>query len=303
MRKIRIENSPVSFCLFLIVLPARVFVQMPLKITFYNPGNASIFPVCSEFVVGYSQMILVDAQFQRNDARTLVATIKLIGKRLIAVFVTHHDPDYYFGLDVIEDAFPDVPILAAPETVARIRANNRQKLAIWGPVLKRNAPRRIVVPQPFHGDRLYVDGHEILVKGNSRQRQREPCTIFLWQPQLKMVFGGVPVLGDNLHVWMADTQTKKSIRRRIELLNEIIGLRPKTVIPAHFLPGARLTTRSAEFTKNYIDNFVQELAKAGNNSKRLIKAMKNKYPTLQTESVLEISARVMTGEQKWDAGC
>lgn len=44
----------------------------PLKMEVYNPGEKSIFPVSSEIISGKNEVVLIDAQFQRNDAEALV---------------------------------------------------------------------------------------------------------------------------------------------------------------------------------------------------------------------------------------
>ena len=112
-----------------------------LKLEVYNPDVKSIFPYSSEIVSGKTEVVLIDAQFQRNDAEVLVQKIKATGKKLTTVYISHSDPDYYFGLDVIRVAFPDARIVATAQTVAAIRASKDRKLAYWGPILKGNAPR------------------------------------------------------------------------------------------------------------------------------------------------------------------
>jgi 16S rRNA (cytosine967-C5)-methyltransferase len=74
--------------------------------------------------------ILIDAQFQRNDAEQLVQQIKQSGKKLSTVYVSHSDPDYYFGLDVIQAAFPNAKIVATPQTVAAIKSNMEGKKSV-----------------------------------------------------------------------------------------------------------------------------------------------------------------------------
>lgn len=48
----------------------------PLKLDVYNPGAQSMFPVSSELITGQTDAVLIDAQFQRNDAQALVQKIK-----------------------------------------------------------------------------------------------------------------------------------------------------------------------------------------------------------------------------------
>ena len=126
----------------------------PLKLEVYNPGAKSMFPVSSELVMGQADAVLIDAQFQRNDAEALVQKIKASGKKLTTVYISHSDPDYYFGLDVIQAAFPKAKIVATAPTVAAIKASMDGKLAYWGPVLKDNAPKKLVLPAVLASDRI-----------------------------------------------------------------------------------------------------------------------------------------------------
>src|SRR5688572_16881731 len=92
-----------------------------LDIDVYNTGAAGLFPVSSTIISGPTEVLLIDAQFQRNDAQALVKKLKATGKTLKAIYISHGDPDFYFGLDTILAAFPGVKVLATPATVAAIK--------------------------------------------------------------------------------------------------------------------------------------------------------------------------------------
>jgi len=270
----------------------------PLKLDVYNPGAKSMFPVSSEIVTGQTDAVLIDAQFQRNDAEALVQKIKATGKKLTTVYISHSDPDYYFGLDVIHAAFPDAKIVATPQTVAAIQASKDGKLAHWGPILKDNAPRSLVVPEALSGDSLELEGRKIQVVGLDGPT---PARSFAWIPSLKAVVGGIPVSA-NIHVWVADTQTLESRRDWLKTLDRIQALHPKTVVPGHYLPNADgsapYTIASVKFTRGYLEAFETEAAKA-QDSAALIAAMKKRYPKLEDASSLELGAKVIKGEMKW----
>src|SRR5450830_337073 len=125
----------------------------PLTLDVYNPGEAAIFPVASVLVSGQHDAVLIDAQFSRGDAEKLVQKIRASGKKLTTIYISHSDPDYYFGLDVIKAAFPQAKIVATADTVAEIKRKADAKLAYWGPILKNNAPQAIVIPQALTGKR------------------------------------------------------------------------------------------------------------------------------------------------------
>lgn len=270
----------------------------PLKLDVYNPGAKSMFPVSSELVTGQVDAVLIDAQFQRNDAEALVQKIKASGKKLTTVYISHSDPDYYFGLDVIQAAFPDAKIVATPQTVAAIQASKDGKLAHWGPILKENAPKALVVPEPLAGDSIELEGRKIQVVGLDGPT---PARTFAWIPSIKAVVGGVPVSA-NIHLWVADTQTPESRRDWLKTLGRIEALHPKTVVPGHFEPNADgsmpYSAASVKFTRSYLQAFETEAAKA-KDSAALVAAMKKRYPKLQHASSLELSAKVIKGEMKW----
>ena len=71
-----------------------------------QPGEKAIFAVSSELLVGQREAMLIDAQFSRADAEQLVKRIQASGKTLSTIYISHGDPDFYFGLDVLKAAFP-----------------------------------------------------------------------------------------------------------------------------------------------------------------------------------------------------
>lgn len=81
----------------------------------------------SVLVTGESECLLIDGQFTLTEQRRVLADVIAAGKRLTMVFVSAADPDYYFGLPVIREAFPDVTVVCTPATLAKIEATWRQR--------------------------------------------------------------------------------------------------------------------------------------------------------------------------------
>ncbi|AML57211.1 MBL fold metallo-hydrolase [Serratia rubidaea] len=266
-----------------------------LTMEVYNPGENSVFPVSSEIISGQHEVALIDAQFQRNDAQQLVEKIKATGKKLTTVYISHSDPDFYFGLDVIKAAFPDAKIIATPGTIKEINATKDGKVAYWGPILKENAPTQVIVPQPLTGDSFTIDGQQVEVKGLNGPT---PARTYVWIPALKAVVGGVAVAGNNIHPWIADNQSAESRAHWQQTLASIQTLQPQRVVPGHYLPGAAQTLESVTFTQNYLKVLEAELPQA-KDAKQLVTAMEKHYPTLKDVSSLELSAKVLKGEMKW----
>ena len=275
-------------------LVAHAAAPAPLHLEVYNPGDKGVFPVSSEIITGAHEAILIDAQFQRSDAQALVQKLKASGKTLTTVYISQSDPDYYFGLDVIHAAFPKAKIVATPQTVASIKASMHGKLAYWGPILKDNAPKTLVLPDVLHADHLTLEGRTIDIKGLNGP---DAARTYLWIPSIKTVAGGV-VVNSGDHVWVADTQTRESRLGWLQTLDSITALKPTTVVPGHFTGAMPKGLEAVRFTGDYLKTFEVQAAKA-NNSAELVQAMKAAYPTLAGDASLELSAKVIKGEMKW----
>ncbi|WP_434560309.1 MBL fold metallo-hydrolase [Pseudomonas sp. R1-6] len=265
-----------------------------LTLDVYNPGAAAIFPVTSVLVSGEKEAILVDAQFGKTQAEQVVEKIRASGKRLTTIYISHGDPDYYFGLQTLVGAFPEAKVLASAPTVEHIKATADGKLKYWGPILKTDAPSKTLVPQVLKGDSLTLEGKRLQVIGLDGP---QPDRSFVWIPSIKAVVGGV-VVAENIHVWMADTQTPQSHQDWLATLDNMQKLQPTTVIPGHYLGESARSLAPVRFTADYIKAFDEETAKA-KNSAALIAAMKLRYPQLGEDSSLELSAKVAKGEMRW----
>ena len=273
---------------------SNVVAAPPLTLDVYNPGAAAFFPVSSVLVSGEKDAILIDAQFAKAQANQLVEKIRRSGKHLTTIYISHGDPDYYFGLETLTQAFPDAKVVASGPTVAHINETKVAKLAFWGPQMGADVPSQLIVPEVMQGNTLSLEGRELDVMGLSG---RQPQRSYVWIPSLKAVVGGV-VVADNLHVWMADTQTPQSHRQWLATLKRIESLQPDIVVPGHYLGENDRSLKAVHFTRDYIKAFDEETPKA-RNSAELIAAMKKRYPNLGEESSLELSAKVAKGEVQW----
>ncbi|MDH0739414.1 MBL fold metallo-hydrolase [Achromobacter sp. AGC78] len=285
-----------SAALTLLISPAYVAhaAGTDLQLTHFNPGNDGIFQVSSVLVSGQREAILIDAQFGKSQAEKVVKMVRDSGKTLTTIYISHGDPDFYFGLDTVVAAFPNARVVATEPTVQHIKETVDGKLAFWGPKLGADAPSRAVIPQVLKGSTLTLEGQALEITGLDGP---QPDRSFVWIPSLKAVVGGVVVFG-NLHVWMADTQTPQSHKDWLATLARIEALKPVTVIPGHYAPGAPLTLESVRYTQGYIRAFDTQTAKAAD-SAALIAAMKAQYPQAGAAASLELSAKVAKGEMKW----
>ena len=245
---------------------------------------------------GASEALLIDGGFTYADGRTVVEGIKASGKKLTTIYISQSDPDYYFNLKPVTEAFPDAQVIAAVATVEAIWRTVEKKLSVWGPQLKENGPQTladIVVPEVFDGSWLSVDGETIqIVDADGLPNRR-----YLWVPSLRAVFGGVLIFS-GVHVWTADTPSKEQRAAWVGNLDKLASREPAIIVPGHTMLAAPTEMNGIQHTKAYLTAFEEELAKAGD-SATLKAAMEARFPGLGMAVALDIGAKVATGEMKW----
>jgi hypothetical protein len=264
-----------------------------LKIQVYNASENS-FGVATVILSGKTDAILIDAQFTLADAEKVAQEIKASGKKLTAIYVSHGDPDFYFGLEVFKKYFPEVTVFATPATVEHIKATAQKKLEVWGERLGKNITSNVILPQVLKGNSIELEGQKLEIIG----LEEFPNKTFIWIPSIKAVVGGINVFGTTFNLWMADAQTPEARKSWVSVLDVIAALNPEIVIPAHANTNSSFDISAVKHTKAYIQ-FYEESLKTNKKSEDLIKAIKAKYPTLTFEIALQIGAKVNTGEMKW----
>ena len=259
----------------------------------YNASENS-FGVASILVSGKKDAILIDAQFTLADAENVAKSIKDSGKNLKTIFISHSDPDFYFGLQVFKKYYPEITVYATPATVDNIKATAQKKLDVWGAKLGSAITTNVILPQVLKGSSLELEGEKLEIIG----LDNFPAKTFIYIPSSKAVLGGINVFSDNFHLWMADAQTTEARNSWISILEKIETLKPTIVIPAHGNSKTTLNLSSVKHTKEYIQ-FYEEALKTKPTSTDLISILKKHYPKATFETALQIGAKVNTGEMKW----
>lgn len=267
----------------------------PLRWQAFPAGPNGFFraPVLIE---GPTEAVLIDGGFTLPDGKALAEAIKATGKNLTTIYISQSDPDYYFGLRPVVEAFPNARVLAASDTVAAIQANVDGKLAVWGPQLGPAGPQTrddVVFATAYDDPTLTVDGETIeIIPATGMENRR-----YLWVPALQAVFGGVLVF-NGLHVWTADTPTPEIRAQWVKVLDEIAARKPAVVVAGHTQPDAANDLSGVTQTKSYLLAFDEELPKAAN-AAELEAAMKSRFPNLGMDVAIDIGSKVAKGEMKW----
>ncbi|MDP8995855.1 MAG: MBL fold metallo-hydrolase [Pseudomonadota bacterium] len=265
---------------------------MTLKWKAYPAGQNGFFraPV---LVWGKTSAILIDGGFTLSDGRAIAEDIKSKGVSLEIIYVSQSDPDYYFSLEAITAAFPSAKVLAAPDTIAAIKASVEKKLATWGPQLGENGPKNVVIPEPFTGKSFMLEGESVDIVTLPKIKKKQ----YVWVPSLGAMFGGVLAF-NGLHVWTADTPIEEKMLAWISTLEKIKASKPKIVVAGHMQVGADTSGGALDYTMTYLKTFIKEM-NAAKDSSALVTAMKAHYPKSEMDVALNIGAKVVKGEMKW----
>ncbi|OEJ99156.1 hypothetical protein A8C32_08255 [Flavivirga aquatica] len=276
-----------------ITLIATIMNSQELNLKIFR-AEADSFHVASVIIEGEKEAVLIDAQFTLANAYRVLANLKEGGKSLKTIYISHGDPDYYFGLEVITQAFPDAIVYATEQTVKHIKHTYQKKLSVWGPKLGSNGTKNVTIPRIIEGSSIELEGKKIEIRGLEGKSAKRS---YLWIPSLKAIVGGVNVY-NNLHLWIADAGSTQERNDWINILTEMEKLQPKTVIPAHALTDENNTIEAITFSKKYLQAYQATDAKT-KNSEELIDSMKALYPNAQLDIALQLGAKVAKGEMKW----
>ncbi|AJT42027.1 MBL fold metallo-hydrolase [Psychromicrobium lacuslunae] len=248
----------------------------------------------SVLVTGEHDALVVDAAFTRADGHRIVAAVLDSGKTLRTVLVTAGDPDFYFGAEVIADAFPSAQFVAPADVIEHIQHSYQGKLAAWAH-LGANLPTRLVEIQTWQGDALELEGVQLELRQASELLADRSW--YLFEQQSKSLLGGVLLFG-GLHVWTADTATPELRAEWVRVLDELEALNPEFVVAGHRLAGSETDQTAIRHTRDYLRFFektIAESADAAAAEQTLLAA----YPSAGLTVAANLGTKVAKGEMAW----
>ena len=248
----------------------------------------------STLVTGETEALVVDAAFTRADGHRIVAAVLDSGKRLTTVVVTAGDPDFYFGAEVIADAFPDATFLAPADVIEHIAHSYEGKLQAWAH-LGSNLPTRLVEIAPLTADSVTVDGTALEVRRGSDQLGDRAW--YLFDPESRSLVGGV-LLFEGLHVWTADTATPELRAEWIRVLDELEALAPAYVVAGHRVAGAPTDLTAISHTRDYLERF-EKIVATSIDATEAESALLGEYPDAGLRIAASLGTKVATGELTW----
>lgn len=264
-----------------------------LSYTVLDAADASLNKT-SVLVTGESEALVVDAAFTRADGHRIVAAVLDSGKRLTTVVITAGDPDFYFGAEVVADAFPEAIFLAPADVIEHIQHSYQGKLQAWAH-LGANLPTRLVDITTLTEPTLAVDGTTIEVRRGSDLLGDRAW--YLFEPASRSLLGGV-LLFEGLHVWTADSATPELRAEWIRVLNDLEGLDPTYVVAGHRVAGAPTDLTAIAHTRDYLELFEKTVA-ASSDAAEAEASLLAAYPNAGLKIAAGLGTKVAKGEMTW----
>ena len=243
-------------------------------------------------VTSENEALLVDTGFTRADGHRLVAAVLDSGRQLTTVVISHADPDFYFGAEVIADSFPGARFLATSEVAAAMAKKYEGKLKAWA-ALGANLPTRLIETELLIGD-LQFAGQTFELNGAPAEL---PDRTYLYQAEDRAILGGVLVFADE-HVWIADTPHDEQLDAWDALLADMQILNPLLVVPGHRQPAAPADASALAYTREYLATFRRIVADAPDGA-TATEALLKAYPQAGMQIAAQLGPKVVKGEMSW----
>jgi glyoxylase-like metal-dependent hydrolase (beta-lactamase superfamily II) len=240
-----------------------------------------------------TESVVIDAAFTRADGHRIVAAVLDSGTRLTSVLITAGDPDFYFGAEVIADAFPEARFLAPADVIEHIARTYEGKLEAWAH-LGSNLPTRLVEIEPFAGT-LTLGGRSLELRRASEELGDHAW--FVFEPEQRTILGGV-LLFEGLHVWTADTATRELREAWIAALDRLEALQPTYVVAGHRIADAPTDLTPIRHTRDYLRFFESAIA-AAPDAAAAEKALIVQYPDAGLVVAANLGTKVAKGEMTW----
>lgn len=239
--------------------------------------------VNSYLVSNHHELIVVDGQLVVPAAEALVEQIKATGKTPKAFFLTHAHPDHYFGFQVLQQAFPEVPLYATAGVKAEFDAAAQPTLEAMKGMLGEAAPAGVATVTLLEGPLTL--GDETLEVTELAGGEHAVSAIVRIPSQKALLAGDH--LYQGVHLWMKDCDSKTWLSH----LEAFQQSEPGTV----FYPGHGAGSGGVELIEAniaYLEGYRAEIAKARGktDAARLADAKKRvleKFPTYQAPQFVD----------------
>ncbi|KAJ5453725.1 Metallo-hydrolase/oxidoreductase [Penicillium daleae] len=274
-------------------LRADVYVAPPIPWFKPNGSEGGLWsPISCTLIHGESEAVLVDTPITTHQTEQLIDWIKtrIPKKKLSKVYITHGHGDHFFGIPLLQQAFPGIEAIATPGTIAHMQEQLEPDAfnETWVKRFPGQIPESQQLAQPLGKDRVIKLESYVLQAIEVGQADTHDSTI-LWVPDIKLAVCGDVIYGD-VHQMLAECSTPKKRSEWINSVRKVEALRPEMVVPGHKMPNEVDGKFHLQNTIRYIEDFEAFIDSGISDARALTAAMLQKYPTRFNEGALIIGS-------------
>ncbi|MFF4960697.1 MBL fold metallo-hydrolase [Streptomyces sp. NPDC001222] len=249
-------------------------------------------PITATLITGERDAVLVDALMTVEQAGRLADWVAASGKNLTTIYVTHGHGDHWFGLGTLLERFPGARAVATPAVVAQMKKQMAPEFvaSFWNTRFPGQIPDTLVAAEPLAGDRLQLEGHDLVVVGLGHTDTDD--TTCLHVPSIGLVVAGDAVYND-VHLYLAESPAEGR-RAWLHALDTIAALDPEAVVAGHKNPDRPDDPKTIDETRRYIHDF-QAIEERTTTTLDLYRAMLELHPDRVNQGALWGSARSAKG--------
>jgi len=229
----------------------------------------------STLIYGERDAILVDTFLTTEQSLTLVDWVVKSRKNLTAIYLTHGHGDHFFGLAQLLERFPLAKAVATPEVVEHMKGQLSPAWLdnFWRKLFPGQIPERLSVAEALEGDRLELEGKELVVVNAGRTDTAHSTCLYV--PSIGLIVGGDAVY-NGIHPYLGETDTESRLEW-ISTLDKLAALEPKAVVAGHKVPENGDDPRIVAETQQYLRDF-NRLDAATGAARQFYDAMLELYP-------------------------
>lgn len=256
------------------------------------------FCVASVIVMGKKECVLLDSQWTLANAHRVIAEIIETGLELKAIFASHAHPDHYWGMGVVQQAFPDAKCYMLPEDLKVYNHQYQPKLDEWTEIIGKNnlCRKQAVDILPLTEGYIELEGERIEVLDHVMGDLKWNSVV--WIPSIKTIYAS-DVLFNQAHPFTCEVSAAQR-KQWIEEIEKLEKMGAEVVIPGHQKPGCPLDESAYKFTKEYLIATEEELANTDSAATFFYNMIK-RFPAANLIMLSnEMNSEVFKGGRPWD---
>lgn len=243
----------------------------------------SKFNVSSVLLYDNTDCVLFDTQFEKENAKKISNFIKNKNLNLKFIFITCHDPDYFFGTcEIIKDH--KTIVYASAQVCRLIQSTYESKILEY----RNFKPDEIILPEIYRSNILWFKTVKLEI---IKTRNYE----FILSKDLSIIIAN-NIISHNLHINLIGLDIKKGLDDLIETANYLYNYNVNYIIPGHFILNQNDLCNAYRFTIFYLETFKIPL-EIFKKSEDVGKYMIDMFPSLRKLENLELNCKYFTKEK------